>query len=161
MDRRITDLPADLRLMAEKIVIRVKEILPVVVATEGLRHFEQSWDNQGFTDSNISKWSKRKPPKSGLKKWDSRNKGRAILVSHQSQTKGTHLKDSLRAEQNATEVIFSTDKAYAQVHNEGGKAGRGNGFIMEKREFMGESQVLNNKIAEKMDREIERISNNL
>lgn len=161
MEKPISELSGDLRSIAVKILDKVKTILPEVVAIEGLRHFEKSWDDQGFTNNNLVRWKKRKEPKYGKKRWGKKNVGRAILVGHQSDTKGTHLKDSLREEHNEKEVIFSTDKAYAQVHNEGGKAGRGKGFIMEKREFMGESQVLNDKIAAKMDREIDKLFKSL
>jgi phage gpG-like protein len=161
MDKPISDLSGDLRGMATKILDKVKSILPEVVAIEGLRFFEKSWDDQGFTNNNLVKWKKRKEPKYGKKRWGRKNAGRAILVSHQSDTEGTHLKDSLREEHNEKEVIFSTDKVYAQVHNEGGKAGRGKGFIMEKRQYMGESKVLDDKIADKLDREIEKLFKSL
>jgi phage gpG-like protein len=153
-----------------------------IVKREGLNHFEESWDNQGFTDKKLIKWDTRKPPdakfRSGnvkthgraskhtsgraskpkllksYKKWQAKNKGRAILVSHRTDTKGGHLKDSLTAKIVGTAVIFSTDKPYAKVHNEGGKAGRGAGFTMPKRQFLGESDVLINNIKNKITREI-------
>ncbi len=159
MDKNISQLPGDLREMSKKIIEKVREILPTVVSVEGLRHFQQSWDNQGFTDHNLVKWVKRKEPKYGKKRWRKKNAGRAILVSNQGDTKGTHLKDSLREEHTEKEVTFLTDKPYAQVHNEGGKAGKG--FIMEKREFMGPSSKLDEKIAEKLDREITKFLNSI
>jgi phage gpG-like protein len=49
-----------------------------------------------------------------------------------------------------------TDKVYAQVHNEGGRAGRGKGFIMVKREFMGPSEKLDQNIEAKLTREMDK-----
>lgn len=138
-----------------------------IIAIEGKNHFEQSWDNQGFTDSSLAKWDRRKSPQKkfrkdgkalkSYKKWSSKDKGRAILVSHRSDTKGGHLKDSIRSEIRGTKVIFSTDKPYARVHNEGGKSGRGSGFTMPPRRFMGNSQQLNDKIIDKITREFDKI----
>jgi phage gpG-like protein len=171
MDRNISQLAGDLQNLGTKLIARVTGILPQVVSAEGLRHFEESWDKQGFTNNNLSKWKKRKPPekttnKNGkesatFKRWKQKNAGRAILVSHQTDTKGTHLKDSLRAESNPKQVIFSTDKPYAQVHNEGGPSGRGTGFIMEQRQFMGPSAALDKKIAAKLDKEITKFLKSL
>lgn len=164
MAKPITQLSGDLREMTSKIIEKVRQILPAIVSIEGLRHFEQSWDNQGFTDKSLKKWKNRKAPKhstrkdgtenAASKRWNQKNIGRAILISNQSDTKGTHLKDSLREEHTEREVIFSTDKVYAQVHNEGGHSGRGKGFTMVKREFMGPSQALDKKIQDKLTKEI-------
>lgn len=146
-----------------------------IVKREGLNHFEESFTNQGFTDSSLKKWEPRNPPKSpfkkstkagakstrliktkGYAKWQSKNKGRAILVGHRSDTKGGHLKDSLTARIEGNRIIFSSDKDYAQVHNEGGKAGRGSGFTMKKRQFLGNSKKLNDNIIDKITREMDK-----
>lgn len=161
MDKPISELSGDLRSMTTKILDKVRSILPEVVAIEGLRFFEKSWDDQGFTDKSLKKWKSRKEPKHGKKRWGEKNAGRAILVSHQTDTKGTHLKDSLREEHNEKEVIFSTDKVYAQVHNEGGHSGRGKGFTMVKREYMGPSQALDKKIQDKLTKEINKLLSTL
>jgi phage gpG-like protein len=138
-----------------------------IVKREGLNHFEESFDNQGFTDKTLKKWEPRKPPDKKEKKkggelksyskWKSKNKGRALLVGHRSDVKGGHLKDSITARIQGTSVIFSTDKPYAKVHNEGGKAGRGAGFTMKKRQFLGKSDVLINNIKGKITREIQKV----
>lgn len=39
---------------------------------------------------------------------------------------------------------------YAKVHNEGGKAGRGKGFTMPKRQFLGDSKKLTNAITKRL-----------
>ena len=161
MAKNISQLPSDLKGMGRQVIEKFRQILPPIVSTEGLRHFEQSWDNQGFTNKSLSKWKSRKEPKYGKTKWGAKNAGRAILVSHQSDTKGTHLKDSLRVSSTPTEVVFATDKPYAQVHNEGGRAGRGKGFRMVKRQFMGPSEELNKKIAKKLDTELTKYFNSL
>lgn len=137
-----------------------------IVKREGLNHFEESFTNQGFTDSSLKKWDKRQIPAKKFKKaggelksyakWQAKNKGRAILVGHRSDTKGGHLKDSLTARIEGNKIIFSSDKAYAQIHNEGGKSGRGSGFTMKKRQFLGNSKKLNDNIIDKITREMDK-----
>lgn len=135
--------------------------IPRIVGVEGRNHFERSWDNEGFTDTSLVKWPKRKEPvklgKKGKKRWQDKNAGRKLLVSHLADTRGAHLKDSIQVEVKEDRVIFSTDKPYAEVHNEGGRAGRGKGFNMPKRQFIGPSKMLDGNIKKKIDREIEKL----
>lgn len=129
--------------------------LPRIVKSEGLRFFEQSFERQGWQGTSFKPWKPRKTPKG--KKAQKRNKGRAILVGHRSQTQGGHLKDSLQAEVRQNEIIFSSDKEYAAVHNYGLRAGRGKGFKMPQRQFMGPSPALDKKIEKKITRSLENI----
>jgi phage gpG-like protein len=171
MARNISQLPGDLHHFSSKLKDKIAEILPVIVAAEGQAHFEASWDNQGFTDKSLSKWKKRKAPRQFTKRdhretaaykgFKHKDAGRAILVSHGTDTKGTHLKDSIRTDANTSRVIFATDKPYAQVHNEGGRSGRGSGFIMVKRQFMGASEKLDQKIEKKLTKEITKFFESL
>ena len=140
-----------------------------IMAREGSNHFEQSWDKGGFTDKVLVKWKPRtEPAKKFTKKgkplksfqaWMNKNQGRATLISHRGDTRGGHLKDSIRTSLRSNSVVFATDKPYAKVHNEGGKAGRGAGFRMKKRQFIGHSEQLDKKIIDKINREMDKIFN--
>jgi phage gpG-like protein len=46
---------------------------------------------------------------------------------------------------------------YARVHNEGLRAGRGRGFQMPRRQFIGESKELTKKVEDIIENEIGRI----
>ena len=50
-----------------------------------------------------------------------------------------------------------SDKIYAAVHNEGLRAGRGAGFIMHKRQFMGDSPELNRLIIAELERKLNEL----
>lgn len=138
-----------------------------IIGVEGLNHFDKSWDNQGFTDKSLKKWDKRQWNKSKTKKkgglrkdykrFKAKDKGRKILMSHKTDTRGKHLRHSITYRVVGTKVIFTADQPYAQVHNEGGKAGRGIGFVMKKRQYMGASHKLDQKIKKKLDRELDKI----
>ena len=170
MAKNIKSLGPDLLKMGQKLREKIVEVLPDIIAVEGKKHFEESFDNQGFTDKSIRKWKgrrfggqknrKRGGQTKAYREFLRKDKGRAILVSHQSDTRGTHLKDSIRATKSKKQIVFSTDKPYAQVHNEGGHAGRGAGFEMPQRQFMGPSEELNRKIEEKVTREMDQFFKN-
>jgi hypothetical protein len=143
--------------MANELKDFAKYDMPEIVKTEALNHFEKSWDNQGFTDTNLQKWKPRKAPKrigkrgKVLKAYENfeAKENRGILISHASDTKGTHLKDSNRGSINGDIITISNDKVYAKRHNEG--------IDMEKRTFIAPSQQMVDKILTKADKEIIKI----
>jgi phage gpG-like protein len=111
-------------------------------------HFTTSFRNQGFTDENLQMWQPRKRTER------SRMGNRAILV------KSGRLRRSIRSKSfGFLAVKILTDVPYASVHNNGERSGRGRGFKMPKRQFIGYSGVLNRKIIAKMDVTIKRIFN--
>jgi phage gpG-like protein len=111
-------------------------------------HFTTSFRNQGFTDESLQSWQPRKRTER------SRMGNRAILV------KSGRLRRSIRSKRfGLLSVKIYTDVPYASVHNNGERSGRGRGFKMPKRQFIGYSGVLNRKIIAKMDVTIKRIFN--
>ncbi len=136
-----------------------------IVETEALNHFQNSFVYQGFTDKSLVKWPARKIPKrkgkpitgKTLEKWKAKNEGRALLISHASDTKGTHLANSITSELSPGKVTIIVDKPYAQVHNDGLRAGRPPGFTMPQRQFIGPSEKLGEKIQAKFEKEIDKL----
>lgn len=114
-----------------------KDVANIVVAVELENFVEHNFQTEGFTDTSLIKWQPRKKP-------DPKNGKRALLVDttalHDAATKA-------RTKGDTVTVAIPLD--YAQVHNEGGQAGRGKGFTMPKRQYIGESAYLNKKIEAK------------
>ena len=54
---------------------------------------------------------------------------------------------------------FSSKQPYGRVHNEGLRAGRGSGFIMPKRQFMGHSRQLDRLISHAIETKLKKILN--
>lgn len=136
-----------------------------IVETEALNHFQNSFVYQGFTDKSLVKWPARKIPRrkgkpitgKTLEKWKAKNEGRALLISHASDTKGTHMANSIVSELAPGKVTIIVDKPYAQVHNDGLRAGRPPGFTMPQRQFIGPSEKLEQKIQAKFEKEIDKL----
>lgn len=133
-----------------------------VVGVESVNHFKSSFDNEGF-DGN--KWAARATKVKLDKK---------ILTG---QGSGDHLADSIEYEKRGKEVVISTDKVYAQIHNEGfdgtenvpahERTVKGKKYpvkahtrhmVMPKRQFIGDSPLLNQKITNKIVRDLNRLS---
>lgn len=73
-----------------------------------LQWFDDSFQNQGFTDAAFQAWQKRKEP--------DRRPGGAILIDT------TFLRKSLAVlEEDKTSISFGTHVPYAGLHNNGGK----------------------------------------
>lgn len=124
-----------------------QEILTKVIAVEAENFHAKNFADEGFTDTSLQKWTPRKKavtPK------------RSLLVKT-STMKGQALKGQVKG--GSVDFAFSLD--YMKVHNEGGQSGRGNGFTMAKRQFVGESEYLKKKIEAQATKLIDLKLNNL
>lgn len=132
-----------------------------VALTVANNHFTQSFRDQGFTDAGFTPWKQRKDKSDKYKRGRQRdasggtvslNLGRAILV------KSGALRRSLRKKRlTAFSGTISSPLVYAKVHNEGLRAGRGSGFKMPKRQFVGNSAKMVRKIENALAQKIDRI----
>lgn len=57
-------------------------------------------------------------------------------------------------------TTFSSKEPYGRVHNEGLRAGRGEGFNMPRRQFIGENDELDDLIIHKLEEKLNQIANN-
>lgn len=147
-----------IRRQAEELEEFLTNDLIDIIEVEGLNHFEASFEDEGFTDQTLEKWQERKTTDSSgrdvtryrtnrrgkagsLNAKGRKDKGRAILTGH--ATGGNKLRNSGRADKINGGVAFVWGKPYAEAHNEGTDE-------LPKRQFAGESAVLN----EKFDNEI-------
>lgn len=126
-------------------VEKLKKTLPTKVGNMAKNHFVKSFRDGGFTDSGLQSWKPRRPNAR-------RNKGRAILVNTGNLRRSVRLMTAT-----FDKTLVSSDLIYAAVHNYGQRAGRGRGFIMPKRKFMGNSKVLERNMKDKIITEINRV----
>jgi phage gpG-like protein len=121
-----------------------------IMGVEALNHFTKSFRNQGFEDVNIERWQPRKGEISGgIARVRKRDAGsRAILVKS-----GALRRSLFKYRSGVSQVTIKSQLPYAIVHNEGLKAGR-SGFKMPKRQFVGNSSKLVEKLYKRIDRKI-------
>lgn len=125
--KKIEELQPDMQEVAE------------MVAVTGVSYFKGTFRNKEF---NGKKWPEAKADK------DKKRKRGSLMVDSAA------LMNSVRtAEVTSAQVKWTAgnDKVpYAKVHNEGGRAGRGSGFDMPQRQFMGEAAELEEKITKRL-----------
>jgi phage gpG-like protein len=143
---------------AKKIVAKMNEAkkeienLVTIMGTEALNHFTASFRNQGFTNQSLERWQPRKRETDTRGRKDRNRASRAILV------RTGELRRSLQKRNlGRYSVVIKSDKIYANVHNEGLRAGRGRGFTMKKRQFVGYSETLNRKLQQRINMRLNRI----
>ncbi len=107
----------------------------ILIGNEARNFFVANFKKQGFDDKTLEKWTPRK-------KQDKRA-GRNILVKSGDLRRSIQVRGYSKTK---LSIIIATDLKYASVHNFGERAGRGKGFKMPKREFIGDSYNLNEKV---------------
>lgn len=115
--------------------------MPDVVGSIAVDVTMDSFTTEQFQDAGSQKWAPRKNDKEAGKP---RDKRRALLVD------SGDLRRSIDYESRPGEVALGTDVKYAQRHNEGLKG-------MPQRQFMGESSVMDKRVEDWMDKEVEKV----
>lgn len=103
------------------------------IANQAVNHFKDSFREQGFEDSHITPWKKRKKA----------DTGRAILV------RTGRLRRSFSAKYGTNKIVIINDTPYAVFHNYGTKK-------LPQRRFMGESKSLSKKFHKAILRAIKK-----
>lgn len=117
-----------------------KKLLDVVeVETEN--HNMKNFENEGFYGDSFQAWTPRKDKKNNRK----------ILIRT-----GDLKKAATTAQHQGGGIAFVFNMPYARVHNEGLQAGRGTGFTMPKRQFIGQGRILDDLIRRKFAKVINK-----
>jgi phage gpG-like protein len=153
---------------AKRVAKFMRDDFPRIVGVEAVRHFKQSFQDEGFTDETLVKWQdvqRRQPEyqkltlKKGKKKrspkFTKADRTRKILTGPTGD-----LGDSLDWNADFNAVKITSDSPYAQAHNEGtNNAGRGRSTRLPKRQFMGDSRTLIKELNERLDAQFNQIFN--
>ncbi|MCW3128210.1 MAG: phage virion morphosis protein [Bacteroidetes bacterium] len=114
---------------------RVKRELPVVLADMARKHINENFDKQSFDGKP---WA---PLKQSGKKTGKRNNSPMLVQSGRLKRAAVNSVKIVSWDR----IVFSLDPGeapYAAVHNQGLKAGRGTGFMMPRRQFIGDDEAL-------------------
>lgn len=80
-----------------------------VVGVEAVNHFKANFQKEGFDDKNVEKWKPRRTKRMGG------------TNSQKVMTKTGDTAESIDWRKDGNIVIVYSDKAWAQIHNEGGQ----------------------------------------
>ena len=127
----------------------ITRTLPVKAGTIAVQHFRDNFRQEGFVDSSLQPW---KPSK---RKSDPKNPDNAYKTLH---SRHEHLSRSIKKKVAPGVATVYTDVPYAAAHNEGtNRAGRNHRVRIPKRQFMGQSKQLDDKVREMIDREVRKV----
>jgi phage gpG-like protein len=134
----------------------IKRKLPIRLAVQIEKHFREGFEKGGGqTDDSRGGWKTRDEDteKKELSKFGGKSRG--ILVKS-----GKLRRDVKQREAHFNAIRIATSNTtidYAEVHNRGLKSGRGSGFTMPKREFIGASIVLEGRNNRMISGELKRM----
>lgn len=104
-----------------------------------IKHFKKSFSIEGFNNIPFMHWRHLKKPRPAPYM---NNK-----ILHKTGTLKNSLRYTTRPIKNAYTVKVYTTVPYAAVHNSGLRSGKGKGFKMPKRQFIGYSKTLEKQLA--------------
>lgn len=142
----------------------MENIYPDLAGDIAVNHFRENFDKEGFVDNGLHPWQnvERRDPQSPWYGFESVNKrGFSPTRATDPILKDTNrLFDAIEYEvRGAGEVAIVNDEPYAAVHNDGGMAyifGK-TPFEMPKRQFIGHSKELDEKIEDLLTDELDHI----
>jgi phage gpG-like protein len=144
----------------------INRVLPAKIGALAKEHFQNNFRKGGFVNNGLQAW---KPAKRLLAQKPARRRSGGKLVKRYKKpaamnyktllSSRNHLFSSIYFEPMRGAVRIYNPVEYAQVHNEGLRAGRGKGFIMPKRQFIGSSAELTKLVNEKIEKELLKIIN--
>lgn len=155
----------DLMKLFDRAVREIPQQALTIIEVEGLNFIQKNFQDQGFNDASLDQWKPRKTTdkkgrdltryrtnrrgsQGALTKFGQKEIGRAILTGH--NTGGDKLRNSFHSRKGNLAVTFFTYKEYAKYHNEGTDK-------LPKRQFMGKSKTLDDKIADKIKRTLDQL----
>lgn len=130
-----------------------KKTLPLQLGNLAKNHFTRSFDQGGFTDSGLKRW---KPRRKRLP----RGKFSPTQTEAANLIKEGALRRSVKIQKvSFPKTVIGSRLPYAEIHNEGlpGKVFGKAPFIMPKRQFMGNSKLLEDNMERKIVKELDKL----
>ncbi len=138
----------DTSLKHQQLKTLIEKHLPIIIGKEAVDYFTENFKKQAW---ERTPWQEVKRRQSWTREYKYAAKVRrsdAILLGQatsKNKSSGA-LNRSIQYTPNTNGVLIHSDLIYAAVHNSGGRAGRGSGFQMPKRQFIGDSPELKKHI---------------
>ncbi len=167
MARNIRQLAADLARHKAALAKYIRSDAPRIVGKMGVDHFKENFDKEGFVNNGLHPWPARRV-----------ETGRKILTGESKE-----LQDSIDYQADLGKTNWGTDVKYGSIHNRGGRtkahiikprSGKALKFMTKggslirrrvkhpgsnipKRQFIGHSKELIDKVDQRIERDITKI----
>lgn len=146
--RRLTELKKEFKDLFNKHA-------PAIAGNTAVKYFKQNFEKEAWGRVKWQEVKRRRNPNTRGAKAT-----RRILAG---DTGDLRRSIEIKSVENGKVVIwtdpsaFGSKEPYGRVHNEGLRAGRGRGFIMPKRQFMGQSEELNDLIIDAIEKRLSQL----
>jgi phage gpG-like protein len=138
---------------------------PTIAAKVAVDYFKEGFLQEGW-ERGRHKWKEVKRRQKTWTRGGDAPASYTLRILTESSDLGKSIEQDDSRTGNGQAVVWTSpskfthsNKIYAAVHNEGLRAGRGKGFIMPKRQFMGESSELNTLIIKELERKLKIVTN--
>lgn len=138
---------------------------PTIAGKTAVSYFKKNFQNEAWGRVKWQEVKRRTPGTAAYKSASRYHPARTTRKILTGDTGDLGRSIEVKAVSKGQVVIWTAPSAfvhskepYGRVHNEGLRAGRGKGFIMPKRQFMGESEELNALIISEIERKIKEIT---
>ena len=137
---------------------------PTIAGKTAVSYFKKNFQNEAWGRVKWTEVQRRTPGTATYKSASKHHPARTTRKILTGDTGDLGRSIEIKSVSNGQVVIWTAPSAfgsrepYGRVHNEGLRAGRGKGFIMPKRQFMGESEELNALIISEIERKLKEIT---
>lgn len=137
----------------------INNLAPRIAGNVAVRHFKDNFKNESFEGK---KWQyvKRRIAGTNSYKYNAKHHParttRKILTGDTGNL-GRSIEDKRSIQYAPHQCTIVSTLPYASVHNEGLHAGRGKGFTMPRRQFMGDSEPLDKDIQQELQKQFSNI----
>lgn len=126
--------------------------LPIIVGKTAGDYYTENFQKESWGREKWQEVQRRQSHTKAYRYSSSAKRSRKILTGSTG-----NLGRSIQYKAMSGKVEIFSDVEYAAVHNFGLRAGRGSGFTMQKRQFIGESDELNDIIKEEINNQLSKI----
>ncbi|MDR1757923.1 MAG: phage virion morphogenesis protein [Bacteroidales bacterium] len=134
------------------------EVAPAIAGNVAVRLFKKNFQDEGFfgqawkeVKRRENPWTRGAAASRGILTGNTGDLGRSIEYKIEGDGKVIIFT-------NPSEFVHSKEP-YGRVHNEGLRSGRGSGFIMPKRQFIGDHPELRRAIIDELERKLKEFEN--
>ena len=135
----------------------VSDTWPRKAGITAVNQFKENYRMGGFLDKARTPWKRTK--RQDNPKLTKSGKSAASSTYGPLLSARRHLMQETKCDFRDGEAIIQNNTPYASVHNEGGRAGRGHSAFIPKRQFIGTSQTLGEKIIKMIVKDLDKLFN--
>lgn len=149
--------------MCKDAPVFMQRYAPRVAGNVAVSEFKHNFQTEGFDGKKWKEVQRRDKKSAAYKTAAKRHPARTARKILSGDTADLGRSIEIKGAASGKAIIWTSPKAfgskepYGEVHNEGLKAGRGSGFTMPKRQFIGSTSQLRSKIIAELEKHMAKL----